>query len=845
MNTESPAVRVAERAEQGYPAMVAGSIVSTSASTGGAASRLLLITAGCNVRGADDKLPRVFHPTGLFFGGSRALWVVLGNFGLLAASAALCFLLLQFAQAAGQRAFPTLFEGLDTQGFVRIPSAPLMVFTFLYQGTTYGAVMLLMEPPDPVGFCVGFAAFVFCSAVPVGIAFRVQRAVPAKAVYLRDSVYKGRVWSFLIGPGEWVSVRRANHWVNRYASVVRTYRQETVLFSLIEYGSMFSLAAVSAARVEGPFACGHVKLFSGFVFLVQLVAEAALLPHERGRNNVFDFVFLACQAAGLLCMAAGFYLGDVHHWSHRAAEVFFWTAWGTLAVRVLCDLLTELFVLVKGRRDRLQNKAFGLGEAGRDGQELLETGKRDDAGRVTVDNASDSKHSRPSTLKGRGAGRGGVRPSGGSFQANGRGGNHSSFDTGAGSRRESAAGKRKSGTWESFPNSSTNEGPVSPLLPGGFGSSFDTCDGNRRGSAGSKRKSVTLEPFPNSPTNEGPVSPLSPGGNHSSFDTFACNRKGSANKRKSVTLEPFLNSPTNEGQVSLLSPGGNHSGFDTFACNRRGSAGSSKRKSVTLEPFPNSPTNEGPVSPLSPGGNRSSFDAYYGSRRGSARGNRKSVTLEPFLNSPTNEGPVSPLLQGGNSPFACSRRESAGGQRKSIPFGSFPNSPASGGPVSPRWLREHGSSFDTLDARGPVEFCGSGSFCAPGNDAPTWAIDTHETDTSPRLFIPPPGQATRSSPADCDLQLEASRLCSSGAVGVSMNPHAATNRKKSKRRNVQPLTPVDSPLFHGTTSSAQSPLSPTFSAGSASTLRISSPSDALAHSQQNRRRSVAPNNNKA
>ncbi|KAJ9472529.1 hypothetical protein DIPPA_06891 [Diplonema papillatum] len=287
--------------------------------------------------------------------------MVLGNLGVMAAFSTGCYLLLGFARLAGRRAFPQLFEGLDTQGLVRLPSAPLVVFTFLYQGTAYGAAMLLMEPPNPVAFCAGLSSFVLCTAIPIGVFHLVYRAVPTEAVCLPDDVYTGRLWAFWIGPAEWVSVQRSNHWVNRYASVMRTYREGAVWFSIVEYGSMFAIAAASAARVGSARGCGHVKLFSAAVFAAQLAAEAVLRPHARGRNNLLDLVLLACQTCGLLCLSAGFYLPfDPRHWTHGAAENFFLAAWVTLAVKVVCDVLTELFIFAKGRRSRLQATAFGL-----------------------------------------------------------------------------------------------------------------------------------------------------------------------------------------------------------------------------------------------------------------------------------------------------------------------------------------------------------------------------------------------------------------------------------------------------------------------------------------------------
>ncbi|KAJ9455311.1 hypothetical protein DIPPA_33523 [Diplonema papillatum] len=452
MGEESPVAQVSEGAESVYPAVVAAGVVSTSANPGGLASRLLLVTAGCHVKGEDQDLPRAFHPTGVSVDGSQALGMVHGNFALMAGFSTLCYLVLKFAQVAGERAFPKLFEGLDTQGVMRLPSAPLMVFTFLYQGTTFGAVMLLMEPPHLIGFFAGLLSFVLCAAVPMCVFYRMHRSVPAQAVYLLDDVYKGKIWAFVIGPGEWVSVQRKNHWVNRYASVMRTYRQETVWFSLVEFCSMFALAAVSATRVESVTACGHVKLFSAMIFFVQLGAEVVLLPHEVGRNNALDFVFLSCQTCGLLCTSAGYYAQDVHHWTHRAAAKFFLAAWGTLAVKVLCDLLTELFVLIKGRRGRLQEKAFGLWkEPAADEKELLEEGGGA-IGYFAADNVPSEDETNGSQGKG---------------TANAK---HNGKQRGSGPKKQSLLSS-------AFVGSPRNGGPrASPLTARGVNSSFDTCD---------------------------------------------------------------------------------------------------------------------------------------------------------------------------------------------------------------------------------------------------------------------------------------------------------------------------------------------------------------------------------
>eukprot|EP00754_Rhynchopus_humris_P026555 Rhum_TRINITY_DN15027_c0_g1::Rhum_TRINITY_DN15027_c0_g1_i1::g.133961::m.133961 len=205
---------------------------------GGAATRLIMATRGCYKEGeAPVGLPFALHPTQIEVAGSSSAGAVVGNTFVTVLFVGVCTMGLFMFQSCGVGS--GAFASLDAQGLLRLPSAPFFVFQLLYQGTTYGAMTLVFQPPSAVLWCIGLAAVVLCAVLPVVFFFAVTRNVPARARYMRENRPRNWLTAWLLGPGEWVSLRADCHWVNRYATAVRLYRQDVAWFMIIDFAGSF------------------------------------------------------------------------------------------------------------------------------------------------------------------------------------------------------------------------------------------------------------------------------------------------------------------------------------------------------------------------------------------------------------------------------------------------------------------------------------------------------------------------------------------------------------------------------------------------------------------------------
>ena len=357
--TEVPPVidkKTAETVEGVGSAAAAASALGAGASAG-PALRLVAISGSCragNENNSSREYPRPLHPTQWKIGDSYALGMVAGNVMISFGFAVLCFFILKIAERGGTSCAPKLFNGLDTQGLLRFPSAPLFVFQFLYQGTTQGGMSLVSYPNTPFHFIIGFVTCCGCAAVPIVIFIECRRGVPSQAVYADDARYGLK--RLLMGPGEWVSNHVELHWVNRYRTVIGSFRQEVVWFSIVEFASMLAISAMESLNTRTLIQCGHKKLFEGFLFLILLVLEAILWPHCRARDSTVDFVLLGLQAAALFCMAAGFYEENTGHYIFEVASTFLFASVIILIVKSGIDVLVEGYILCKGIRTRVQQR---------------------------------------------------------------------------------------------------------------------------------------------------------------------------------------------------------------------------------------------------------------------------------------------------------------------------------------------------------------------------------------------------------------------------------------------------------------------------------------------------------
>ncbi|KAJ9458473.1 hypothetical protein DIPPA_34253 [Diplonema papillatum] len=326
-----------------------------SASGAGTGSLLLLLSSGCYTS-PDQTFPLLFHPSQVDIAGSAALGMVACNYAIcvgIVVSALVVHIV--FKELVPRLDSWTESEAPDTQGWLRLPSVPIIGFTFLYQGTTLGTFLLLFYPPFPKAFLAGLVSFIVVSAVPVWVLSSLVTSVPRCAVFAVDKVVNKPSVVFLLGMGEWVSKVKGHHVVGRYASVLRPYSVSLPWFYFIEMARSLTLSATTAAVVDNAAACAHIKLFSGFVLAIEVILIVCYTPYAKSRDNLTLGTATLCLSTAMGLTSYGFYRDNPSY--HSAASIFFVSALCLLGAKLFLDVLGELLLIVLDRRFRLQIQA--------------------------------------------------------------------------------------------------------------------------------------------------------------------------------------------------------------------------------------------------------------------------------------------------------------------------------------------------------------------------------------------------------------------------------------------------------------------------------------------------------
>eukprot|EP01061_Rhynchopus_euleeides_P009306 TRINITY_DN18458_c0_g1_i3.p1 TRINITY_DN18458_c0_g1~~TRINITY_DN18458_c0_g1_i3.p1 ORF type:complete len:423 (+),score=122.30 TRINITY_DN18458_c0_g1_i3:43-1269(+) len=308
--------------------------------------RLQIVSSGC----AND-IPRLLHPTGLEVDGSEALGAVVANLSITL----LCGLLSYIVFHGVRLGAPRLFAKLeDFHGFVEQPAVPLFLFLFFYQGLTLAGMTLVMYSDTAPHLLAGVAVLCICAAVPLVLFHIVGQNVPTKAVYAIAATRNYAYMRWIVGPGEWVNLRPYCHWVQRYSSVIRTFKQGHAWYFFIDMAASFAISALHSTIAETAMGCGHKKMACAVIFLTLFVLEGALWPHARPRDSACDILTHSFQGIAMVLIASGFYHNDAGMWAFtsgvhllRATEVL-------LLMRVALDVCTEAYIALKGRRANLQ-----------------------------------------------------------------------------------------------------------------------------------------------------------------------------------------------------------------------------------------------------------------------------------------------------------------------------------------------------------------------------------------------------------------------------------------------------------------------------------------------------------
>ena len=339
-------------------AAAAGAVLSSGGAAAGSAMRLVLISGGCQLGGGQHRdLVKDFHFSGIEINNSMALGSIVVHFVALAAIT----LLFKIASFFLSKCFPRskgTYNANDPDGFLRFPSAPLLVFQWMYQGTTLCGFLLLLYSGSLIGVSVGCLCILGCAALPIVLAVILKRSIPPQGMYVKDPKQRNPIYLTMLGPGEWVSKYRDNHWVQKYASVVRSLKQECIWFPIVEFLSSFVLSLMSSLELSSKVQCGHVRVAQGVIFVMMMIIEGVMLPHCKPRDCIMSFVMSGGQATALFLLASSFYNDTEESAARTIAEKILDGVSFMLFGQIALDVLSEMYVFFSKRREHMQHQLW-------------------------------------------------------------------------------------------------------------------------------------------------------------------------------------------------------------------------------------------------------------------------------------------------------------------------------------------------------------------------------------------------------------------------------------------------------------------------------------------------------
>eukprot|EP01063_Lacrimia_lanifica_P012628 TRINITY_DN1928_c1_g1_i8.p1 TRINITY_DN1928_c1_g1~~TRINITY_DN1928_c1_g1_i8.p1 ORF type:complete len:636 (+),score=34.37 TRINITY_DN1928_c1_g1_i8:91-1998(+) len=333
-----------------------GAAMASSLVGGAAGSALRMVFAANVCRRGGAEWSAVVHPTRAAFLGNDEAGMVLANTGLMGA----VWLVLRGAACVLDRIVPAPLEG---RGMLRFPSLPVFAMLILYNGVAAGSLTMVMRG-DPAGFIViGAGALVLCSGIPYVLLRFVARELtgvnlsrpPAEYVIDRDATgWRGRLMTFLCGPGEWVNRHPTVNWTGRHSFIIRGYRPSWAGFMAVDFLASLATAGLIAVAVTTRAQCGYRKLFLGVLFLMFASVGAWLRPCCKARDNVCVFGSHAFEGLGLVIRGVGFMANPAPPFAgFLVADGCSLAGLALLVIKACFDCLAVVYVWCSGRRVRI------------------------------------------------------------------------------------------------------------------------------------------------------------------------------------------------------------------------------------------------------------------------------------------------------------------------------------------------------------------------------------------------------------------------------------------------------------------------------------------------------------
>eukprot|EP01063_Lacrimia_lanifica_P011360 TRINITY_DN1815_c1_g1_i12.p1 TRINITY_DN1815_c1_g1~~TRINITY_DN1815_c1_g1_i12.p1 ORF type:complete len:968 (+),score=123.12 TRINITY_DN1815_c1_g1_i12:55-2958(+) len=333
-------------------------------SSPGAAMRLVLVSGPCE-KARGEGYPWPLHPTQLDLSGSEEMGMVVGNTLVCVAAGVVAYLLVRAVSQIGSFVNPAFQDEVDAQGVLRVPSAPLFVFAFLYQGICVGALVLVINNGEgAMGSVVGALGAGMCVVVPYKVLRSISAAVPAKAQYHMDWERLHPAVLFLVGPGDWVSTSLTTDWSRRWQTVIRGYKTDFAWYGVFDALSAFALSAIKAVETQSGAQCGYTKFFAALVFAMLFVLELRLAPSCRYRDHYMLMAVHLQQATAMVLLGGGYVEAAsaaeadagtyAAPWETEAAEVLTMVVVILLILKMVFDAAASVLSICQGRKGRLQ-----------------------------------------------------------------------------------------------------------------------------------------------------------------------------------------------------------------------------------------------------------------------------------------------------------------------------------------------------------------------------------------------------------------------------------------------------------------------------------------------------------
>eukprot|EP01062_Namystynia_karyoxenos_P010004 TRINITY_DN13548_c0_g2_i1.p1 TRINITY_DN13548_c0_g2~~TRINITY_DN13548_c0_g2_i1.p1 ORF type:complete len:1648 (+),score=271.41 TRINITY_DN13548_c0_g2_i1:71-4945(+) len=333
----------------------AAALVAASAPAAAQAGRLTVVTQGCSVReqngtAPDEELPMIFHPTGVEVAGTEHPVLV----GCIVANSAIIAAVTVLAYAASAGAARVLGrEVWQVQGMLRVPTVPVLCAAVLSQGPVYAAAKLLRSVTASVDVTIGGFGILLGAGLPL-LVLRYGRLSQEAAVYKLDpNAHRGcaRAW---LGPGEWLSLRRAQveRWGVAFRAMLPGYHFLTALDMLI------TAAALTSAGLGGGgcVACGVMRLIDTLIAGALVVYALRKRPYARPLRLPIIVIAQLLLGAASLALAVGYFSAECPSDpppNAEAAGVMLAASGLVMLAAVALDCTCVLRGIQLGRRDGL------------------------------------------------------------------------------------------------------------------------------------------------------------------------------------------------------------------------------------------------------------------------------------------------------------------------------------------------------------------------------------------------------------------------------------------------------------------------------------------------------------